>query len=272
MCLLVGADDAAPGLAERIESRLEVPVQKLSVARKRDVARLATDCSRLTIAIGADALESSLDHANSAEVLYAWVSAPERIAKGRPQASGIPRDAPPTLVFETLARLDPHAKRIGVVYDPARTESLVGEGKVAAARLGLELVALPASDLKTATKAFQRFEKADPVDAIWLLPDATVTTRETALYALELGQWRRVPVIGLSPWYVAHGALFALKAKPEAHADRIVRLTMDRLQGRTATAPATPTDFDLYLNERTADRLQIQIPRDLLERAQEVMP
>ncbi len=114
-------------------------------------------------------------------------------------------------------------------------------------------MALPARSVGEAVRAYYRFEKELPVDALWLLPDGTTTVQETVYYALELAHWRRMVLIGVSRWYVASGALFALVPRP-------------------ASPGAAAAECDLYVNERTASRLGLRIPRRLLESAAQVLP
>lgn len=166
----------------------------------------------------------------------------------RPGAVAAASYADPRRVLETLREMAPRAQRIGLVYDPAQTGPLVEEARGAARALGLELVAQPARSVREAVRAYYRFERELQVDALWLLPDGTTTVQETVYYALELAHWRRMVLIGVSRWYVASGALFALVPRPAG------------------------AEYDLYVNSRTAARLGLRVPRRLLDSAAEVLP
>ena len=170
-------------------------------------------------------------------LLVALAAAPTvRAATDAPRPAGVATStvAEPRRVLETLREMAPRARRIGVVYDPAQTGPLVEEAQVAARALGLELVALPARSVGEAVRAYYRFEKELQADALWLLPDGTTTVQETVYYALELAHWRRMVLIGVSRWYVASGALFALVPRPAG------------------------AEYDLYVNSRTAARLGLK--------------
>ncbi len=191
------------------------------------------------------------------------------------RAAGLPGvlpDADPRRVLETLQRLAPAARRIGAVYDPDRTGALVSDAQAAAKAMGLEVVALPVHSVGEAVRAFHRFERELRVDALWLLPDGTATVQETVYYALEIAHFRRMAVIGLSRWYVASGALFALVPTPEGQGAAAGELGEQVLRGAAPAGPAYAHDLSLYVNERTAERLGLALPRPILESATQVLP
>lgn len=178
--------------------------------------------------------------------------------------------ADPRRVLSTLRDIAPRARRIGAVYDPAQTGETIAVAQTAARELGMELVALPVQTVGEAIRAFHRFESELRVDALWLLPDGTATVQETVYYALELAHWRRMAVIGPSRWYVASGALFALQLGPESYGKAAAELGQAVLRG----APPAETVYGrdtLIVNSRTAERLQLTVPRRMLDAA-EVLP
>lgn len=227
---------------------------------------LAARCGRLVIAVGAEALRITRESAPDAPVVHVMV--PGAPSGGPP---GVSPDADPRRVLDALRKMAPRVRRIGAVYDPAATGELVAQAEQAARDRGMELVALPARDVGEAVRAFHRFEKELPVDALWLLPDGTTTVQETLYYALEIAHWRRMVVIGLSRWYVANGALFALLPTAEAYGKAAGELGRQVLGGAAPEGLVHAQDHALYLNARTADRLGLKLKRDVLDEADEVL-
>ena len=131
---------------------------------------------------------------------------------------------------------------------------------------------LPARSIGEAVRAFHRFEGDVRVDALWLLPDGTATVQETVYYALELAHWRRMAVVGLSRWYVASGALFALVPRPESCGSAAGELAQRLLRGGQPPGAVYGCEYSLYVNQRAATQLGLQPPRKLLESAEQVLP
>src|SRR5574341_673046 len=160
-------------VAEAARRALGVPSQRLDVTEKGQRDQLSSRCGKLIVAVGPQA-------ARSATALAPRTPLVDVMAGGaRPEgAFGVSADADPRRVLETLRTMAPRVKRVGAVYDPARTGPPVAEAEEAARSLGIELVALPARTIGEAVRAFYRFEGELRVDALWLLPDGTTTVQE----------------------------------------------------------------------------------------------
>src|SRR5512138_900382 len=243
-----------------------VAASRLDVSERAQRDQLATGCGRLIVAVGPEALRSANALAPRTPTVHVMAG------RARPGGLGVSADAEPKRVLETLQAMAPAAKRIGAVYDPGQTGPLVEEAQAAARALGMELVALPARSVGEAVRAFYRFEKELHVDALWLLPDGTTTVQETVYYALELAHWRRMVLIGVSRWYVASGALFALVPRPASLGAAAAELAQPVLRGEPPPALVRAREYDLFINERTASRLGLRVPRRLLESAEQVLP
>lgn len=237
----------------------------VDVHRRGGRRELAARCGRLVIAVGPEALRAARESAPNAPIVHV-------MAPGAPPGGpGVSPDADPRRVLDALRKMAPRVRRIGAVYDPAASGELVAQAQQAARDRGMELVALPARDVGEAVRAFHRFEKELPVDALWLLPDGTTTVQETLYYALEIAHWRRMAVIGLSRWYVANGALFALLPTPEAYGKAAGELGRQVLGGSAPEGIVHAQDHALYLNARTADRLGLKLSREIRNEAAEVL-
>lgn len=239
----------------------------VDVRDARQRAALASRCGRLIVAVGPEALRAAVESAPHSPLVHVMATN-ARIS----DAHGVLPDAEPRRVLETLQKIAPTAHRIGAVYDPTRTGALVAEAQASARALGMEIVALPVHSVGEAVRAFHRFEKELPVDALWLLPDGTATVQETVYYALEIAHWRRIAVIGLSRWYVASGALFAMLPTPESSGAAAGELAQQVLRGTPPGTPVRARDYALYVNRRAAARLGLEVPRHILESAVQVLP
>jgi len=271
VCVLSSGDDYRQ-ISDEVRRSLGPRTLRVDVHGASDLARIARQCGRLMVALGRDALRLATSVPGSTPVVFAMVSSPGALLDGKRPVSGVSLDADPVRVMALLRRVAPAVRRLGVVYNPRLTGDLVSAAAAAARAQGMELVALPASSIGDAIKAFHRFEREIPIDALWLVPDATATAQETVRYALEMADWKRIAVVGLSRWYVTQGALFALAPHTSGQGELASRLALDILRGGSPQGVRFAGDYTLLFNTRAARRLGLKAPRDVLDQAEEVSP
>ncbi|MDZ4697631.1 MAG: ABC transporter substrate binding protein [Deltaproteobacteria bacterium] len=259
-------------VANEAVQALGAPSTYLDVNRATDRERLIRECNGIVFAIGSKALIATQKALVSAKIISALVAVPEAISPGRKTEAAILQDASPERTFSIFARIAPEARRVGVVFDPVKTGRLISEARVAARNNGIELVAVAAQNVGEAVRAFHRFEKEIAVNALWLVPDGSTTVQETVYYALELAHWKRIPLIGLSPWYVANGALLAVVPKSDNSGKRAGEVARRVLSGNNKSATSFAGSDALIINARTAARLGLKIPDDLRNTAEILTP
>ncbi len=271
VCVLSAGDDQHE-VADDIQRTLGGRAVRLDVRKVSQPAELVQQCGRLIVAVGREALRAAVQTPETTPVVFTMVSSPGALLDGKRPVSGVSLDADPARVIALLKKVEPNVRRVGVVYNPQATGDLVNAGSAAARAQGMELVALPVSTIGEAIKAFHRFEREIPIDALWLLPDATATAQETVRYALELADWRRISLVGLSRWYVTQGALFALAPQTSTQGAQAARMALDLLRGGAPQGVRYAGEYSLLFNTRAARRLGIKPPHDVLEQAEEVSP
>ncbi len=259
-------------VANEAISAFGAPGIYLDVNRATDRERLLRDCNGIVFAIGAKALIATQKAPFSAKIISVLVAVPEAISPTRKTEGAILQDASPARTFSTLAAIAPEARRVGVVFDPGKTGRLISEARIAAKNNGIELIALPALNVGDAVRAFHRFEKEISVNALWLVPDGSTTVQETVYYALELAHWKRIPLIGLSPWYVANGALLAVVPRSDNSGKRAGEVGRRALDGTNKSSTSFAGSDTLIINARTATRLGLKIPGNLRNKAEILTP
>lgn len=181
--------------------------------------------------------------------------------------TGVSIDVDPRAQFELLKTLCPDVRKIGVIYSRTGRKGLISRGRSSARALGMEIVPVKI-DATSDVYGTIRYLCSN-ADAIWMVPDSTVctpqATQDIMLHCLR----QKIPVIGLSPAYVASGALFSLSYDSEETgrlAGAIARRVLDGTPpGRIPVQqPARP---DLTLNVISAHHLGIAIPEKLLNEA-----
>ena len=107
--------------------------------------------------------------------------------------------------FKPLQKLAPRISRIGVLFDPQKTQGLRDQLEQDARMLGLTLVAQEVHSEQEVSGALKSLKSK--VDALYLLPDSTVLTENTLDFLVSSTLEAHIPLIGFSAGLVRSGAL-----------------------------------------------------------------
>lgn len=199
-----------------------------------------------------------------------YLLAPEGSVAGlRGQATGVRFGVPPARTLALLKRLLPRARRIAVLYDPARSSWIVSEGREAARSLRLTLAETRVQDQRAVPFALRGLQ----ADALWLILDDTVVTRASYPLILRTTLEARIPTVTFSQDLVRAGALAALESDFTDTGAKAAELAKQVLAGRApAELPPVWPAGRLHLNERVAQRLSISLPAEIQRFAGRVLP
>ena len=229
---------------------------------------------RLVVVVGSLATAVALKELPSTPIIFSMVLYPRQsgfLADAHRNVTGVSLDVPPAVQFGYLRRLFPAAHRIGVLYNPSETGSIVEEARSAAAAHGFTLVPESVADPAQAVAALGTL--MEECDAIWSVADSHVFTPQTTSALLLAATRRRVPLFGLSTAQVRAGAVAALYCD---YADVGKQTGESVLRALRGEAPDTievspPRKAALALNLRTAEHLGLHIADDLQAQASEVI-
>lgn len=181
--------------------------------------------------------------------------------------AGASLDIPPQLQFEAIRSLVPNTKKIGVIYNPQETETVIQQARKAAKEMGLELVAVPISSGDKVPDALRTLDKS--VDALWSVADGTTFTPASAEFIFLHTLRNKLPFMGLSPAFVKAGALLALAIDYQEVGAQCGGLATKILSGENpASLPiTTPQRLVLYVNLKTAETIGLKIPSERVKGA-----
>ncbi|WP_025322583.1 ABC transporter substrate-binding protein [Deferrisoma camini] len=161
----------------------------------------------LILAIGGKAL-SFADRFRGIPLVYTMVPDPEPRLVFHDRAAGVPFSVPPARWVEVTEKCLPKVRRIGVVFSPGGTGAFVGKASALARLQGMRIVGVEA---RTAREVRGRLEELrGRIDVLWMLPDLTVLTPQTAEAMLRFSMEERVPVVTFAEKYLRRGAMIAL--------------------------------------------------------------
>jgi len=228
----------------------------------------------LIVAVGIWALQAVAKEASTVPVVYAMVlNPPSVIGSGAKNITGASMNVPVEQTLRMLKQLGPQIRRVGVMFDRAKTGYLVARAEAVARDEGLQLVAREIRSAKEAISALDTLGEQG-VDALWVLPDETNLAPAVLQQMLLFSYRRKVPLIGLSESQAQMGALLSLSfASSEDIGRQAGELANSILAGR---APAeipytTARRVRLTVNLKAAQKLGMEIPKSILAAANSVI-
>ena len=175
--------------------------------------------------------------------------------------SGISLSPDPEIMFARLKELAPGVTRVSVIYNPVRNDWLIDRAKIAAQRYGMVLIAISASNLKTAAPQYRDIVRnADSSHSIWLMQDESTFDQRVILPMILKNAWeKQFVVFSGNPGHVKKGALFSLYPDNIAMGRTIGSVVVKRFKTRDKTVEILPArELFIAVNIRTAKRLDLK--------------
>jgi ABC-type uncharacterized transport system substrate-binding protein len=191
-----------------------------------------------------------------------------------PYMAGLGSLPPVRELFLLLTQIQPKARRVGLVWNPAEANSEAATlmARKVAKELGLTLVEGSAETSATAGEVALSV-MARGVDVLWVSPDVTVITALEVM--VSVAHRAGVPVITSLPGSTARGSLLDLGANYHDVGYVQGLLAADVLQGRDpATIPAANwMPVELHLNLTALDGLTMPwvIPDSIIKKASQLI-
>ena len=227
----------------------------------------------LIYAVGIYALQALVGQVTDIPIVFSMVLNPPVVVGAQARnVTGASMNVPVGVQLQTLKQVSPQVKRIGVIYDPGKTGFLVTAAQRAATELGLTLVTRQITTPRASVSALDDLD--GKADALWVVPDSTVLTQETVQYMLLVAFRRKMPVLGLSESQAKMGALLALSFRSGQDIGKQAGELAKAILGgrRVEDVPYTMVDkTKLTVNLKTAEKIGLQLPPDLVQRADVVL-
>ena len=241
------------------------------VAKGRKLAqKVRASDAALLLAVGLKAALVAKLEIVDIPVIYCMVLDPAKNELNTRNLTGITLEVPVERQLSTMRTVLPSLKRIGVLYDPEKTANIVDEARRQAKALGFELVAHQVRSEKDVPTTLRALVQES--EALWLIPDSTVLSEASLGFIMTTALDSNVPVIGFSSELVRSGALVGLSVNYEDIGRQAGALAKKIVSGQPVPSSAVlpPERLRLALNLKTARFLKIQIPAEVVSRADEL--
>ena len=224
-----------------------------------DFAEIKTKNPAAILAVGQSALTEVLLKKPPMPVLFTAVT--EKPVNSA-TAAGILMNVPMERQVDTLLRIAPAVKTIGVIFNPAKTQWFVDDLTRAAKAKGVTVTAIVATSAQDAVKDLETL--FPNVDAYVLAPDTSIHSEPLEKMAGQRSVKLKKPVVGFKGTQLSNGFLFASEMDPLEMGKQAGEVTHDLLNGKKPANPYAPVKkFKLILNPKVADALGLKIPPDV---------
>jgi putative ABC transport system substrate-binding protein len=266
--------DIAPyrALLEGFRKAIDLPVRVIPVKEAAQGGleeRLRREGVRAVLAVGMQS-RAAVEDLRELPVLLAMVPHVEPWVAAQANRLGIEMALSPRQHLETMRRIFPRARRVGVVYDPAQSGGYVREA-VSEAGLGLTLVTHEIAHPAELARSVE--ELRGKVDILWLLPDPTVLQGPN-LDALLLASFEsRIPLYAFARKYVDLGAVAAAHLDPAAMGAQAAAMFagLDQAPAPAAVHWRYATGVRLIVNQKVARKMGLELDPALLREADDVI-
>ena len=235
------------------------------------IQRLTAAKPRLIVAIGPLAAQVAREHLRDIPLIFVMVSNPPKHGLQGANLAGVSLDIPVPMQLARYKALVPTLKTLGVIYDPTKTEAMVTEARSTVATLGLQLLAAPVSTPKEVPAAVRSL--LGKIDALWMVPDDTVVTPESFKFLLLTAFENNLPFVTVSDIFVEAGALASLSPDYTDVGRQGCQLATDLESGRLRPAEVMvvpPAKVNLAINLKTASKIGLQLPPEVVQSANKV--
>lgn len=204
-----------------------------------DIVRIVReDQPRLVLALGDRALKATKNVRQTPIIAMMALGIHDK-SSARTNLTGVGMYIAPRPYLNLCQNMN--AKRVGVIYNAAKSEWYLRQARQEARRQNIELVLREVSSPKETLS--QLSSMAGVVDAVWMLPDSVAITRETLEAYMRFSHENRIPLVSFADAYLGLGAAAALE---------LDRLDLGRQAGEMASA---------LLNGTSVSKLPLSQPR-----------
>lgn len=236
--------------------------------------RLSRKTPAVWVPVGPLALSVAVAEGSARPIVFMMVPAPDEASLAGGSVAGVTLRVDSAVQLREIRTLLPDARRLGIVHDPAQSGAEVAAARRAAAGAGVTLEVVAIDDTSELGGALQEL-LAKQIDAVWLVPDRTVTPPrqpEVIEFLTSTAAKAGVPVVGYAEKLTQRGALFSLApdyAEVGTQASEMIQRVLAGespasvgIQDARATA--------LSVNLKVAGTLGIELPDDVEQRAASV--
>jgi putative tryptophan/tyrosine transport system substrate-binding protein len=227
--------------------------------------RIRASNAKVVLAVGLKAALAAKLEILDIPVIFCLVLNPKKYGLPTGNMVGLSLDIPFRQHLKPLKTLVPKVSRIGVLFDPQKTNGMQNQLLREAKALGISIVSEAVQTEQDVPQALNAIK--DRIDALWLLPDSTVLTENTLDFLMSTTLEAHIPVVGFSAGLVRSGAVVAAYFHYADIGNQAARLSQ-RLVGQASPSLLgtiiPPERVQQSINQKSARYLSLSLTPDVL--------
>ncbi len=228
--------------------------------------KIETNAPKILFTIGTRATRFAVKKIKNSPVVFSMVLDPEKFLG--PNVSGVSLNVPTEMKLEIVKEIIPQAKKAGIIYSQ-KSLPYYQETTEACKKLDFELISIKLEDKSEFPDAVN--EISVKADFLLMVMDSTIYFSQSIKYLLTESLRHKLPVIGLSSLYTKAGALISFESDYNNIGRQAGELGLMKFKGHTSgrSSLVKPQKITFSLNMITADRMNITIPSEIINKASE---
>jgi putative ABC transport system substrate-binding protein len=230
---------------------------------KKIARKVRASNASLVVAVGLKAALAAKVEIVDVPIVYMMVLDPLKHQLTSDNMTGTLLEVPIDRQLKIMRTFLPTIRRLGTLYDPAKTSSRVKDAEKQAVNYDFQLKGVPVESEKDVPQQLRAL--LSDVEALWLMPDSTVLTNESIRFILDSALARQIPVIGFSPEFTRLGALLSMSVN-YGDVGRETGLLAKHIlngNGQQFLNPVPIERLKITVNLKTAKFLGITFPKEL---------
>ena len=181
--------------------------------------------------------------------------------------TGIQLEASPHDTLKAISEILPNAKKVGMIYTPTLTNWYVQDAVSAAKHMKLKIVPIEVNSMSETIRSLPALSGGS--DVICMVPDAVTSSKLAFERMISISFRRGVPIFGLSSKHVRRAALAALNTDYSEHGIAAGRIANRLLRGSYSYTSKRQfvSQKDIIINNKTAKKLGLNIPKSTIKKA-----
>ena len=214
----------------------------------------------LILAVGVLAATLVKEQFTDVPIIFCMVINHKRFNLQGANITGISSEVSVEDQFAILKELLGARKNVGVIYDPMKTEKIISEADVVAKRLEFNLIKTKITSENEVASALKNM--IDKIDALWMIPDSTVITKNSLNVISKTILEHRLPTFCTSDAIVKAGAALISVSPDYTHTGLQAARMAQTLLNNPSTSSlgiTQPDKLKLTLNTKTAEIIGVNL-------------
>lgn len=278
IALVVGSDITSFATVEKsvkdyLAQKGQASVDILEVAKTPDfVAKVQEKKYKVICVLGSNPFKKIKDKVKDTPLVFSMVLNPvesgvvSSMGASGQNFTGVSLDVPAKIQLELFKKITPGIKNIGVFYS-VKSEMMVNDSIPLQGEFDVKLVL---QKIAVSTDVPGALRSIGPIDALWVVPDTVVCTKDTLPLILNFASEKKVPVLVFADYLVKAGALAAYTYDYVDIGIQTGELVLKVINGENpGTIPiAMPRKVGYVINTKTAKYLEAGVSSAVLNAAE----